>query len=75
MRITKNSPQWLKDLAKDNLEREIEMRNRQHKSNAKDHDICLWLLHNEEYKQKYGLNLVQRSSVPLDYPHNTVNVF
>ena len=36
MRITKNSPQWLNDLAKDNLEREIEMRNRQHKSNAKD---------------------------------------
>ena len=75
MRIAENSPQWLKDLAKDNLRREIEMRNRQHKSNQKDHDICLWLLHNEEYKQEHGLKLVQRSLVPLDYPHNTVNVF
>ena len=55
MRITENSPQWLRDLAKYNLRREIEMRNRQHKSNPKDHDICLWLLHNEEYKRKHGL--------------------
>ena len=75
MRITENSPQWLRDLAKDNLERETEMRNRQYKSNPKDHDICLWLLHNEEYKQKHGLKLVQRSVVPLDYRHNTLIVF
>ena len=39
-------PQWLKDSARDNLKREIELCNRQHKSNPKDHDICLWLLHN-----------------------------
>ena len=51
------------------------MRNRQHKSNPKDHDICLRLLHNKEYKQKHALKLVQRSLVPLDYPHNTVNLF
>ena len=44
-------PQWLKNLARDNLKREIEMYNRQHKSNPRDHDKCLWLLHNEEYKQ------------------------
>ena len=75
MRITENLLQWLRDLAKDNLRREIEMRNRQHKSNPKDDHICLWLLHNEKYKQKHGLKLVQRSLVPLDYPHNTVNVF
>ena len=60
MRITENSPQWLRHLAKDNLEKEVEMRNRQHKSNPKDHDICLWLLHNEEYEQENGLKLVQR---------------
>ena len=75
MRITENSPQWLRDLAKDKLRREIEMHNRQHKSNPKHHDICLWLLHNEEYKQKHGFKLVQRSLVPLDYPHNTVSIF
>ena len=75
MRITENSPQWLRDLAKDKLRREIEMHNRQHKSNPKDHDIGLWLLHNEEYKQKHGFKLVQRSLVPLDYPHNTVSIF
>ena len=51
------------------------MRNRQNKSNPKDHDICLWLVYNEEYKQENRLKLVQRSLVPLDYPHNTVNVF
>ena len=51
------------------------MRNRQHKSNPKDHAICLRLLHNEEYKQKHALKLVQRSLVPLDYPHNTVSIF
>ena len=72
MRITDNSAQWLKNLANDNLKREIELRNRQHKANAKDHDICLWLLHNEEYKRKNGLKLVQNSLVPLDYPYNTV---
>ena len=75
MRITENSPQWLRDLAKDNFGRETEMRNRQHKSNPKDHAICLRLLHNEEYKQKHALKLVQRSLVPLDYPHNTVILF
>ena len=74
MIITDNSPQWLKDLAKHNLKREIELRNRQHKADAKDHDICSWLLHNEEYKRKNGLKLVQNSLVPLDYPHNTVKV-
>ena len=57
--VTKNLPQWLRDLAKVNLRREIKLRNRQHKSNPKDRDICLWLLYNEEYKQKYGLKLVQ----------------
>ena len=51
------------------------MHNREHKSNPKDHDICLWLLSNEEYKRKHGLKLVQRLLVPLDYPHNIVNVF
>ena len=65
-------PQWLKDLAKDNLKREIELRNRQHKPNSKDHDICLWLLHNRECKRKHGLKLVQNSLVPLDYLYNTV---
>ena len=50
------------------------MRNRQHKLNPKDHDICLWLLHNEECKTKHGLKLVQNSLVPLDYPYNTVKV-
>ena len=75
MRITENSPQWLRDLANDNLRREIEMRKRQRKSNLKDHDICLWLLHNEEYKQKHGLKSVQRSLIPLDDPYNTVNLF
>ena len=50
------------------------MRKRQHKANAKDHDICLWLLHNDEYKRKHGLKLVQNSLVPLDYPYNAVNV-
>ena len=52
MRITENSPEWLRDLAKDNLRREIELHNRQHKADAKDHHTCLWLLHNEEYKRK-----------------------
>ena len=65
-------PQWLKDLARDNLKREVKLRNRQLKSNPKDHDICLWLLYNEEYKRKHGLKLVQNSLVPLDYPYNTV---
>ena len=55
MRITENSPQWLRDLAKDNLGREIKMHNREHKSNAKDHDIYLWLLHNEEYNKNMDL--------------------
>ena len=66
---------WLRDLAKDNLRREIELRNRQHKRNPKDYDICLWLLHNEEYKRKNGLKSVKHSLVPLDYPYNTVNAF
>ena len=65
-------PQWLKDLARDNLKREIEMQNRKYKKDAKPHDICLYLIHNEEYKQKHGLKLVQRSLVPLNYQHNTV---
>ena len=56
MKITNNSPQWLKNLARDNLKRQIELRNRQHRADAKDHDIYLWLLHNEEYKRKNGLN-------------------
>ena len=68
MRITENSPQWLRDLAKDNLRREVELHNRQH-------DICLYLVHDEEYKRKNGLKPVQSSLVPLDYLHNTVNVF
>ena len=68
MRITENSPQWLRDLVKDNLRREVELRNRQH-------DIYLYLVHNEEYKIKNGLKLVQSSLVPSDYRHNTVNVF
>ena len=55
MRITENSPQWLRDLAKDNLRREVELRNRQHKADAKDHDICLYLIHNEKYRMKNGL--------------------
>ena len=83
MRITENSPQWLGDLAKDNLRREIELHNRQHKADAKDRDICLRLLHNGEYRRENGLILEQRenglileqnSLVPLDYPHNTVKV-
>ena len=74
MEITENSPQWLKDLARDNLKRVIELRNRQDKADAKDHDICLWLLHDEEYQRKNGLKLVQRSLVPLDYLLNTVKV-
>ena len=74
MRIAENSPQWLRDLTKDNLRRKIEMRNKQHKSNPKDHDICLWLLYNQEYKRKHGLKLVQNSLVLLDYPYNTVKV-
>ena len=69
MEVTDNSPQWLKDLPKNNLRKEIELRNRQHKEDAKDHDICLWLLQNEEYKRKNGLKLV-----PLDYLYNTVKV-
>ena len=51
MRITENSPQWLRDLAKDNLRREVELHNRQH-------DICLYLVHDEEYKRKNGLKPV-----------------
>ena len=74
MRITDSSTQWLKDLAKDNLKREIELRNRQHKLNAKHHDKCLWLLHNEVYKKRNGLKLLQNSLAPLDYSHNTVKV-
>ena len=74
MRITENSPQWLRDLAKDNLRREVELRNRQHKADAKDHDICLYLIHNEKYRMKNGLERVQNSLVPLDYRHNTVKV-
>ena len=74
MRITENSPQWLGDLAKDNLRREIELHNRQHKADAKDRDICLRLLHNGEYRRENGLILVQNSLVPLDYPYNTVKV-
>ena len=74
MEITDSSPKWLKKLARDNLKREIEFRNRQHKADAKDHDICLWLLHNEKYQRKNGLKLVQNSLVPLDYPLNTVKV-
>ena len=74
MRITENSPQWLGDLAKDNLRREIKLHNRQHKADAKDRDICLRLLHNGEYRRENGLILVQNSLVPLDYPHNTVKV-
>ena len=58
MRITENLPQQLRYLAKDNLRREIELCNRQHKSSAEDHDICLWLLHNDEQQQKDGLILV-----------------
>ena len=50
------------------------MCNRQHKSNPKDHDICLWLLYNEEYKRKHGLILVQNSLVSLDYLYNAVKV-
>ena len=74
MRITENSPQWLKDLARNNFKRRIELVNRQDKADAKDHDICLWLLHNEHYKRRNGLKLVQNSLVPLDYPLNTVKV-
>ena len=65
-------PQWLKDLARDNLIREIEIQNRRCKKDAKPHDICLYLIHNKKYKQKHGLKLVQRSLVPLDYQHNIV---
>ena len=60
-------PQQLKDLARDNLKREIEMKNREYQKDAKPHDICLYLIHNEKYKQKHGLKLVRRSLVPLDY--------
>ena len=65
-------PQWLKDLARDNLKREIEIQNRKYKKDAKPHDICLHLIHNEKYKHKQGLKLVQRSLVPLDYKYNAV---
>ena len=76
MKITDNCPQWLKNLARENLKRQIELRNRQHRADAKDHDIYLWLLHNEEYKRKNGLRLklVQNSLVSLDYPYNTANI-
>ena len=74
MEVTQNSPQWLKDLARDNLKRQIELKNRQHKADAKDHDICLWKLHDEEYKRKNGLKLVQNSLVPLGYSLNTVKI-
>ena len=52
MEVTDNSSKWLKDLAKDNMRRAIELYNRQHKADTKDHDICLHLLHNEEYQRK-----------------------
>ena len=52
MRTTDNSPKWLKDLAKDNMRKAIELYNRQHKADSKNYDICLHLLHNEEYKRK-----------------------
>ena len=32
-------PQWLKDLERDNLKREIEMQNRRCKKDAKPHDM------------------------------------
>ena len=53
MRTIENSPQWLRDLAKDNLRREAELRNRQYKADAKNHDIYLYLIHNEEYRMKF----------------------
>ena len=74
MEITENSPQWLKDLGRDNLKREKELRKRQRNADTKNHDICLWLLHNEEYLRKNRLKLLQRSLVPLDYLLNTVKV-
>ena len=74
MKVTNKSQQWLKDLAKNNAKRAIELYNRQHKADAKDHDIYLYLLHIEKYRKKYGLKLVQNSLVPLDYPYNTVKV-
>ena len=49
MEVTHNSSQWLKDLARDTVKRQIELKNRQHKADAKNHDICLSLLHDEEY--------------------------
>ena len=49
----------VKDLPKDNLKTQTELKNRQHKADAKDNDICLWLLHNEEYKRRNNLKLVQ----------------
>ena len=72
MEVTHNSLQWLKNLAKYNFKRRIEEVNRQHKADAKDHDICLWLMFNEEYKRRNKLKLVQNLLVPLDYPYNTV---
>ena len=62
----------VKNLAKDNFKRRIEEVNRQHKADAKDHDICLWFMFNEEYKRRNKLKLVQNLLVPLDYPYNTV---
>ena len=59
MEITQDSTQWLKDLPKDNLKTQTELKNRQHKADAKGNDICLWLLHNEEYKRRNNLKLVQ----------------
>ena len=72
MEVTHNSLQWLKNLAKYNFKRRIEEVNRQHKVDAKDHDICLQLMFNEEYKTRNKLKLVQNLLVPLDYPYNTV---
>ena len=43
------------------------MKNREYQKDAKPHNICLYLIHNEKYKQKHGLKLVRRSLVPLDY--------
>lgn len=51
----------VKDLPKDNLKTQTELKNRQHKADAIDRDICLWLLHSDCYKQKHGLKLVQNS--------------
>ena len=74
MENTHNSPQWLKDLARDTLKKQIELKNRQRKADAKNHDICLWLLHDEEYQRKNNLKLVQNSLVSLDYPLKTVKI-